>query len=337
MQWEYLLESLRNDNVAPQYHQDCSRVSYADYEQFLLTITRTGEQPRRRKKEARALRLLVKRERKRTKMTQSNLERYKNDLKDLARRGTAIELAMQLECHPDEFEELYQKRLGERYAEWVKKLPTLSRDYQSWYSEALVVIKQLIPDRVQDFIRHYEIAKGRKDVQWSNYTMEDYLQGLKVIRQPANRVLVEPSAAIPRFQQQVAILKSAEQRFESSLFDIRQLVQADLLDSEIEMARVLLKNGFARAAGTIAGVIIEKHLAQVCTNHNVKVTKKNPTISDFNDLLKNADVLETPLWRSIQHLGDLRNLCSHNKEREPTKEEVEDLISGADKLIKTLF
>jgi len=54
-------------------------------------------------------------------------------------------------------------------------------------------------------------------------------------------------------------------------------------------------------------------------------------------MLKNGSVIDTPMWRFIQHLGDIRNLCDHNKDRDPTKEEVEDLISGVQKVIKTLF
>jgi hypothetical protein len=138
-------------------------------------------------------------------------------------------------------------------------------------------------------------------------------------------------------EQQLNILKSAQQRFTSSLFDIRQLVAADLFDSEIEAARALVKNKFLRAAGAIAGVVLEKHLAQVCENHAIKVTKKNPTIGDFNDLLKNADVIDTPRWRANQHLADIRNLCDHNKTKEPTEEQVQDLVDGVAKVLKTMF
>jgi hypothetical protein len=47
--------------------------------------------------------------------------------------------------------------------------------------------------------------------------------------------------------------------------------------------------------------------------------------------------LDVPTWRQIQRLGGIRNLCDHNKEREPTKDEVIELIGGVDKVSKTLF
>jgi hypothetical protein len=146
-----------------------------------------------------------------------------------------------------------------------------------------------------------------------------------------------PSAAVPRFRQQIAILKSCRARFESSLFDIRQLVQADLLDSELDAAKELSKHRFTRAAGAVAGVVLERHLAQVCDNHSVRITKAKPTINDFNEALKAADAIELPTWRFIQHLADIRNLCDHNKDKEPSQEQVDEMIEGVTKISKTLF
>jgi hypothetical protein len=272
-----------------------------------------------------------------------NLEKYKKDLNELIVRGELLHNAIQFECFPSEVKKEFDRISGDsgksssKFTEFVKTLPSFRREYQSWYSEALVLIKQLLPDRLADFVKFYEKPNNRKDVTYGNYVIVDFLQGLNVTRGFQQEKIVGPDAAISQFEQQLNILRSALRRFESSLFDIRQLVQADLFDSELDAARELKKSGFLRAAGAVTGVVLEKHLAQVSMNHNIKVVKKSPHISDFNDLLKQNDVIDTPTWRSIQHLGDIRNLCDHNKQKEPTPEEVEDLIGGVSKILKNIF
>ena len=263
----------------------------------------------------------------------SNLEKYKKDLETLVKKGGMLLIAMQNECFPEQV----AKALGANAKEYIKSLPIFKNDYQAWYSEAKVVIKQLLPDRLSDFERHYEKPKPRKDITFDNYRIEDYLQGLNVTRGLYAEKVVGPDGAIPQFQQQLAILKSVSSRFESSLFDIRQLVQADLFDSELESAKELIKHGFLRGAGAIAGVVLETHLAQVAKNHNIQTRKKDPTISEFNELLKNAGIIDVPSWRQMQRLGDIRNLCDHNKDREPTREEAQELVDGVEKFTKTLF
>ncbi len=202
-----------------------------------------------------------------------------------------------------------------------------------------MLVRQPLPDRLSDFVRHYEKPKPRKDITHENYVIEDYLQGLHVNRTQGawKEKVVGPDSAILRFRQQLAILKSVKARFESSLFDIRQLVQADLFDSELDAAEELTKKKFMRAAGALAGVVLERHLAQVCENHAINVAKKEPTISDLNDELKKANAIDIPQWRCIQHLADIRNLCDHSKKKDPTEEEVMYLVAGVKKITKTLF
>ena len=216
---------------------------------------------------------------------------------------------------------------------------SLEANYQCWYTESFVVVKQLLPDRLAEFEQLYLGNGRRKEINISTYTIQDWLRGVRAATNRATgRKRFDDFAAMSMlFVNQLDILKSVQARFGSSLFDIRQMVQADLFDSDLDAARELEKQGFLRAAGTIAGVVLEKHLGQVMDNHNVKIRKRNPTISDFNDALKNDGVLDVPSWRQIQRLGDIRNLCSHSKEREPTREETDELIDGVDKYTKTLF
>lgn len=269
----------------------------------------------------------------------SNIDRYKMDFERLLHDAVLIEQSFAHTCHGKEYEDaVLTSCKGDKDAakKLLDALPSFSTAYQSWYSECLVLIKQLLPDRLNDFIRLYEKPKGRKAIGFENYRIEDALQGLRVTRY-GHEVIADSKAAMPHLQQQIAILKSIKNRFESSLFDIRRLVQADLLDSELDAARELLKHKFMRAAGAVSGVVLEKHLHEVCVAHNIKLTKKHPTIADLNDALKNADIIETPQWRFHQHLGDIRNLCDHNKKTEPTVAEVSDLIEGVAKVTKTVF
>jgi hypothetical protein len=264
---------------------------------------------------------------------QTNLEKYKYDLEKLISKGNQLHNAILYEYYPEEV----LKLSGEKAENIVKQLPDFHSEYQMWYSEALLLIKQLLPDRLTDFIRYYEKPKSRKEITFENYRIEDCLQGLNVTKGWEKEKIVGPEAAIPHFRQQLAIIKSVRKRFESSLFDIVQLLQADLFDSELDSSKELLKKGFVRGSGAMAGVVLEKHLFQVVKNHNLSLKKKNPTISDFNDLLKQSDVVDISKWRFIQRLGDLRNACDHNKEMEPEQEDILELIQGVEKITKTLY
>lgn len=282
----------------------------------------------------------------------TNLNNYKEDLKALLSRGDSLLNAMQYEQHPKEtkasltkqFQDLKKRKPDQRLdegsitkvvEEWVKELPSFKREYQSWYSEASALIRQVLPHRLADFVGHYEKPKSRKMLDFESYRISDYLQG--TIARLGMEVKVDTSAAIPQFVQQLAILRSAQARFESSLFDIRQLVQADLLDSELDAATELMKHKFTRAAGAVAGVVLEKHLAQVCENHLVKIAKSKPTLNDLNQALKDASAIETETWRFIQFLADIRNSCDHDRKTEPTEANVSEMIAGVAKVTKTLF
>jgi len=197
-------------------------------------------------------------------------------------------------------------------------------------------VKQVLPERINDFNSYYEYAKIRKNITFQNYMIKDALQGL-VIRDYAGEIKVDASAAIPELVQQINILNAAHGVLKSRLMDMKSILQADLFDSELESAQALAKAGYLRAAGAICGVIIEKHLAQICDDHGIAVKKKNPGISDLIQLLKDNDTITVPQWRYIQHLADIRNISDHAKEREPTKDEIFDLISGTGKILKTVF
>lgn len=268
----------------------------------------------------------------------SQLEKFKADFENLVNKGGQLQNALNKENFPEQWEEALESAFPDekKRDKFNKSIPSFKSEYQIWYSEAKALVLQLIPHRLDDFVRHYQKPKPRKEIGFENYRIEDALQGLVVTNDWQGKK-VGPDAAIPHFDQQLAIIKSIKSKFESSLFEIYQLVQADLFDSELDAARELLKNRFYRAAGALAGVVLESHLGQVCSDKGIKFRKKNPTIADFNDALKDADSIGVPEWRFIQHLGDLRNLCGHKKTDDPTEEQIKDMITGVEKITKTVY
>jgi hypothetical protein len=272
-------------------------------------------------------------------MASINLKRFEDDLNRLITTATALDLSLSVELHGKKkvLEALIKSGRSKEKAEAaLKDLPGFKVTYETWYSEALAVLRQLLPDRVANFVSHYEVPKNRKTVEFGTYRIQDYMQGLSVTRSHDDHVIVDGTAAQPEFRSQAAILRAARARFKSSLFEMRQLVQADLFDSEIESARELLKNKFLRAAGAVGGVVLEKHLLQVCDDHGIKISKKNPGIGDLNELLKANSVISVPQWRHISMLADIRNICDHNKAKDPTVEQVTDLLDGTEKVLKTI-
>lgn len=264
----------------------------------------------------------------------TNLERFREDLAKLVRTGKRLRLSMKLDCFPERYNAIFKEKYGDKADEIIAALPDFTTEYQRWYSEALALLEQLLPSRVADFARLYERPKNRKSLTNETYRIEDYLQGLSATF--GVQKIAGPEAAVPQFEQQLAMVEAAEARLESSLFEIRQLVQADLFDSDLAAADEFVKHKFTRAAGALAGVVLEKHLLQACIDHKIKLNKKNPTISDFNDSLKTAGVVDVSQWRFVQHLADIRNKCDHARTPDPTVEEVRDLLAGVRKVTKTV-
>lgn len=210
-------------------------------------------------------------------------------------------------------------------------------EYQNWYTRALRVVEILSNDRLEEFVGYYKIDPKRKELYDRNYVIQDFIMGTGA----ATDFLDGPSwdtnaITAARFYNQLQILQSLETRIDSVLSDVQGSLLSELRDKELATAEELLKVNM-RAAGSLAGVILENHLQKVMQNHHIPVSKKNPTISEMNNLLKSNEIYDLPTWKKVEYLGSIRNLCSHKKEREPKKEEVEELIAGVNKVIKETY
>ena len=211
--------------------------------------------------------------------------------------------------------------------------PQFGLTYQYWYSRAYKIVESLAPERLQEFASYYLIDSNRDCTNVNNYVIQDYIKGIGAVEDQFGRPKWNPYDIVKlRILNQMHILMSLSLQVDSVLRDITGRLLAQLQDSELTVASQLKK-----VSKRAAGVVLERHLQQVTQNHNICIRKKSPTISDLNNPLKETEVYDNPTWRKIQQLADIRNLCVHQKGREPTSDEIDELISGVNSVIKSIL
>ena len=206
---------------------------------------------------------------------------------------------------------------------------TIYAKYQSWYTRARRVVVQLIPERVNTFDACYD--RHRKDnvrLTVTNYSISDYISGIV----DAARSIDTDNRFMDNLGIQIGILGAAYDMTDSAVRSIELTILHDIAKSNIAGADELILSGHLRAAGVVCGTVLEKHLRDVCASHEIKLSKK-PTLADLNESLKKAGIYDIPLWRLVQRLADIRNICAHATEREPTADEVRDLMRETEKIL----
>lgn len=223
-----------------------------------------------------------------------------------------------------------QDKLDEKEA----KSYSFHMSYQDWYSRALKFVEIFGKDRLADFKSYYEIDPKRKTLGYGTYVIQDYNKGVV-----PNRIQYSgfdsKNETLTNVYNQYSILNSIFARLDSVVLDIQTTLLSEIQETELKSAKALLKIN-VRASGVIAGVVLETHLGKVVNNHGLKILKKNPTLSDYNEFLKANNVYDATTLKKMIYLGDLRNICAHKKEKEPTIDQVEELIEGVNWAIKNL-
>ncbi|WP_005031385.1 hypothetical protein [Holophaga foetida] len=245
--------------------------------------------------------------------------------------NTEIEIENILDTLIGEFQDLL------KLTEKTKDIAPFGEKYQNWYSQSIRLVDLLGKDRLDEFISYYRIDPKRKNYAGSTYVIQDYVNGMGASKDIYNNAKWDVHNIVAvRLMNQVHILKSLKSRLTGVLRDVRGQLLSQLEDDELRVAGKLASINL-RAAGAVAGVVLEAHLQRVAVAHQINISKKNPTIADLNDPLKASGVYETATWRKIQLLSDIRNLCDHKKDRDPTKPEIEELLTGVNSIIKSVF
>ena len=78
----------------------------------------------------------------------TNISKYKSDYNKLVELGNILYNSIQYACYPEKFQDAVKKLYKEEYLDYLNSLPDFKSKYQTWYSESKILIKQLLPDRL---------------------------------------------------------------------------------------------------------------------------------------------------------------------------------------------
>ena len=112
------------------------------------------------------------------------------------------------------------------------------------------------------------------------------------------------------------------------LVDMRGTLYGDVENHLLATVYTLSQHGHRRAAGALAGVLLEIHLAHVAAKYRVAMDSKSPDITMLNTALKRGGIYDGDIWRFIQRLGALRDVCVDSSRRAPTVDELTTFIHG---------
>ena len=106
------------------------------------------------------------------------------------------------------------------------------------------------------------------------------------------------------------------------LNSIRNLVQAEVFESELEQAQELLDSGYKLASAVIAGVVLETSLRDLCDQEGISHGKLDKMNSDLAKQGKYNKLQQ----KRITALADIRNSAAHGKPEEFTEPDVQLMI-----------
>jgi hypothetical protein len=121
-----------------------------------------------------------------------------------------------------------------------------------------------------------------------------------------------------------AIFLAAKEDFQGGyVATVRQMVQAEVYDSELDQARGLLNGGYFSAAAVIAGVVLETAMRNMCDNAGLPTGNLNK----MNSELAKANTYNLLVQKRITALADIRNNAAHGHPDQFQPSDVADMIT----------
>lgn len=113
------------------------------------------------------------------------------------------------------------------------------------------------------------------------------------------------------------------------LTSVKNLVQAELFDSELEQAEELLSSGYKGPAAVVAGVVLETALRDLCAQSAIS----NGKLDKMNADLAKAGIYNKLQQKKITALADIRNSAAHGDWAAFTEIEVKEMIRDVENFL----
>lgn len=134
--------------------------------------------------------------------------------------------------------------------------------------------------------------------------------------------------------QMKSVFMAAKEDFEGGyLNSVRNLIQAEVFDNELDQAKELLKSGYAAAAAVVAGVVLETTLRNMCCDNGIPLGK----LDKMNADLAKKGIYNGLVQKRITALAGIRNSAAHGKVDEFSKDDVNLMINEIEKFVASIL
>lgn len=210
------------------------------------------------------------------------------------------------------------KAIKKRFSELSDQLADVERTMQVKYSEFSGSYEQVDPEKFLNWC-----VKARSLI--ANACGEELVHYKSFVKAE------EPHSYAGNYEnlkELRAVFSAAREDFEGGyLIPLRNLVQAEIADSELEQARELHKSGYVSAAAVVAGVVLETTLRTLCDSHGLSHGK----LDKMNADLAKAGQYNALMQKRITALAAIRNSAAHGKSGDFTADDVATMIADVER------
>ena len=210
------------------------------------------------------------------------------------------------------------KVIKKRFAELADQLSDLAKTMQVKHSEYSGRYEQVDPEQFLNWC-----VKARNLISNACGKESEHYKSFVAAEEPSSFAGNYENLKALR-----AVFNAARDDFEGGyLVSVRNLVQAEIADSELDQARELHKSGYISAAAVVAGVVLETTLRRLCDLHGLAHGK----LDKMNADLAKAGQYNSLMQKRITALAAIRNGAAHGDVNAFTPADVNAMIADVER------